>query len=103
MNKVTLQTFKAKENKWWMKMHILFLFLIASQFYLLDHQIQHLKVSSDKVCAVCVVSVDYNGTIASEIILNDNLPVSISSVYIDTSISKSVPCFYFSRAPPILI
>jgi len=99
---MTLQSIKAKQNKWWMKMHFLFSILIASQLYTFDHQIEHLNDTNDRECVQCIVSSDYFESADNELNLNVTLPYAVYTLNIGKSVSKNPPEYYSSRAPPAI-
>lgn len=103
MNQISLKTIKSKKNKWWMKMHFLFSLLIVSQYYVFDHQIEHLNDFNDTECVQCIVSTDYFDSTSNSVIINDALPDSVFKLNIGQSVAKNPPGFYSSRAPPTII
>lgn len=103
MNRMTTQSIKAKQNKWWLKMHFLFSMFIVSQFYTFDHQIEHLTDLNDRECVQCLVSNDYFESAHNDARINDALPDSIYTFNFGQSIPTKSPEYYSSRAPPAII
>jgi len=100
MTGISLHTIKAKQNKWWMKMHLVFSMLVVSQFFTFHHQIEHLTDYTEVVCDQCLVSADYFDS--SEKNIESNIALSDTSYVfnLDQSISQTTPSYYSSRAPP---
>ncbi len=101
MNQILLKTNKASKDKEWMKMHLLFSFVIALQFYTIHHKIEHLKKDSSRECVQCILSVDYFDLEDTEVNIIEALTHFQYVLNLNQLIPQLSPNFYLGRAPPI--